>query len=88
VVLFWWSNSQNYLWYLIEVITQSNNDTTGSRLIKIMAFPHIWLAQNNITHYLTLEGMDAIEQVTLLADTKISSLVKPPDVVWLRVWCC
>jgi hypothetical protein len=42
----------------------------------------------NITHYLILEGMDAIGQVTLLADTKISSLVKPPDVVWLRVWCC
>jgi hypothetical protein len=57
-----------------------------------MMFPHIWLAQNNITdikrenitHYLILEGLDAIGQAALLADTEISSLVKPPDVVW----CC
>ena len=42
----------------------------------------------NITHYLILEGMDAIGQATLLADTMISSLVKPPDVIWLQVWCC
>jgi hypothetical protein len=54
-----------------------------------MTFPHIWLAQNNITdikrgniaHYLILEGLDAIGQATLLADTEISSLVKPPDVL-------
>jgi hypothetical protein len=32
--------------------------------------------------------MDAIGQGTLSVDRKISSLVKPPDVVWLRVWCC
>jgi hypothetical protein len=61
-----------------------------------MMFPHIWLAQNNITdikrgnitHYLILEWMDAIEKETLLDDTNISSLVKPLDVVWMRVWCC
>jgi hypothetical protein len=82
-------NSQNYLWYPIEMTSQSNNDTTRSRLIDNMTFPHIWLAQNNITdikrgnitHYLILEGMDAIGQETLLANTKILSLVKPPDVV-------
>jgi len=63
----------------------------GSRLINSMMFQHIWLAQNNIavikrgniTHYLILEGLDAIGQAALLANTKISSLVKPPDVVWL-----
>jgi hypothetical protein len=67
----------------------------GYRLIDIMTFPHIWLAQINITnikrgnttHYLILEGMDAIGQATLLDDTEISSLVKPPDVVWMWVWC-
>jgi hypothetical protein len=67
----------NYLWYLIEMTPQSNNDTTVSRLINIMVFTHIWLAQNNIidikrgkiTHYLILEGMDAIGQEALLADT-------------------
>jgi hypothetical protein len=56
-------------------------------------FSHIWLAQNNITdikrgnitHYLILEGMDAIGQEALSTDTDISSLVKPPDVVWMRV---
>jgi len=85
---FWWSNNQNYLWYLIEMITQSNNDTMGYRLINIITFLDIWLAQKNITHYLILEGMDCIGHVTLLADTMISSLLKPPDVVWLRVWCC
>jgi hypothetical protein len=66
-----------------------------SILTDIMTFSHIWLAQKkitnikrgNITHYLILEGMDAIGQATLLDDAKISSLVKPPDVVWLRVWC-
>jgi hypothetical protein len=68
VALFWWNNSRKYLWYLVELTPQSNNDTMGSRLINSMAFPHIWLAQNNITdikrenitHYLILEGMDAI----------------------------
>jgi hypothetical protein len=92
--LFWWSSSQNYLWYPIELTSQSNNDSTGSRLINNTTSPHIWLAQNNITHikrgnithYRILEGLDAIGQTTLLADMKISSLVKPPDVVWMRVW--
>ena len=68
----------------------------GSRLIDSMMSPHIWLAQNNITdnkrgnitHYLILEVMDAIGHVAVLDDTKISSLVKPLDVVWLQVWCC
>jgi hypothetical protein len=41
--LFWWDNSWNYLWYPIEMTPQSNNDTTGSRLINSMALPHIWL---------------------------------------------
>lgn len=93
VALLWWSNN---LWYPIELTSQSNNDTMGSRLIDNMTSPHIWLTQNNIknikrsniAHYLILEGLDAIGQVALLADTKISSLVKPPDVVWLHVWCC
>jgi len=57
-----------------------------------MAFPHIWLAQKNITdirkrnitHYLILEGLDAMGQAVLLNDMEISSLVKPPDVVWFR----
>jgi hypothetical protein len=61
-----------------------------------MTFPHIWLAQNNITdikrgnitHYLIFEGMDAIGHATLLANVKISFVVKPLDVVWLWVWCC
>jgi hypothetical protein len=47
--LFRWNNSQNYLWYSVEMTPQSNNDTTGSRLINNMALPHIWLAQENIT---------------------------------------
>jgi hypothetical protein len=41
------------------------------------------IKMGHISHYLILEGMDAIGQVTLLADTEISSLVKPVDVVWL-----
>jgi hypothetical protein len=75
--LFWSNNSQNYLWYPIELTSQSNNYTMGSRLINNMMFPHIWLAQKNITyiktgnitHYLILEGMDAIGHETLLVDT-------------------
>jgi hypothetical protein len=89
--LFWWNSSQNYLWYLLELTPQSNNDTTGYRIISNMMLPHIWFSQinitdikrGNITHYLILEGIDSIGCVTLLADTKISSLVNPPDVVWL-----
>jgi hypothetical protein len=94
--LFWWSISWNYLWYPIELTFQSNNDTTGSRIIDNMKFPHIWLApknitymkRGNITHYLILEGMDSIGKVTLLANMNISSLVKLLYVVWLQVWCC
>jgi hypothetical protein len=90
-VMFWWSSSQNYLWYPIELTSQSNNDTMWSRLIDIMVFPHIWLVENNITdikrgnitHYFMLEGMDSIGHATLLADAKISSLVKPPNVLWI-----
>jgi hypothetical protein len=89
--LFWWNNSRKYLWYPLDLTPQSNNDTTRSRRIHNMIFPHVWLAQNNITdikranitHYLILEGLDAIRQMALLADTEISSLVKPPNVVWL-----
>ena len=69
--LFWWNNSHKYLWYPVELTPQSNNYTTGSRLINKMMFPHIWLAQknityinrSNITHYLILEGMDAIDAI-------------------------
>ena len=46
--LFWWNNIWNYLWYLVEMTPQSNNDTMGSRLINNMELPHIWLAQQNI----------------------------------------
>jgi hypothetical protein len=42
--LFRWDSSWNYLWYPIEMIPQSNNDTTGLRPIDSMALPHIWLA--------------------------------------------
>jgi hypothetical protein len=74
---------------------QSNNDTMGSRLINNMMFPHIWLDQKHITDikrgnikkYLILEGMDAIGHTKLLANIDISSLVKPPEVVWLQMWC-
>ena len=50
VALFRWDNSWNYLLYPIEMTPQSNNDTTGSRLIDNMMLPHIWLAQENITY--------------------------------------
>ena len=93
--LFRWGSSWNYLWYLIEMTPKSNNDTTRSRLIEYMMFSHIWLDQKNITdikrgnitHYLILEGLDAIGQATLLVEIEITSLVNPPDVVWLQVWC-
>jgi hypothetical protein len=96
VTLFWWNNSRNYLWYPVEMTPESNNDTCGSRLINSMTFPHIWLAQNNITdikrgnitHYLILEGLNAIGQVALLADTEIPSLAEPPDVLRFWVRCC
>ena len=68
VTLFRWDSSWNYLWYSVEMTSQSNNDTTRSRLINSMALPHIWLAQEdiayiqwgNITQYLILEGLDAV----------------------------
>jgi len=58
----------NCLWYPVELFSQSKNDTTRSRFIHNMAFPHIWLTQKNITkfkwgnitHYLIFEGLDAI----------------------------
>jgi hypothetical protein len=48
-VVFRWNDSHNYLSYSIEMIPQRNNDIAGSRLIKNMALPHIWLSQENIT---------------------------------------
>jgi hypothetical protein len=92
---FWWNSSRNYLRYPVEMTPQSNNDTTRSRLINNMMFPHIWLAQKNITnikrgnitYYLILEGFDSIGQATLLVDMEVSSLVKPPNVVRLQVFC-
>jgi hypothetical protein len=47
--LFRWDSIQNHLWYPVEMTPQSNNDTTGLRLIDSMALTHIWLAQENIT---------------------------------------
>ena len=78
-----------YLWYSLDMTPQSNNDTTGSRLINNMTSPPIWLSKEdiidiqwgNITEYLILKGLDVIWKSTVLADTKISSLAKPPDVV-------
>jgi hypothetical protein len=43
MTLFRWNNSRNYLWYSVEMSPQSNNDTTGVRLIKNMALPHLLL---------------------------------------------
>jgi hypothetical protein len=68
VALFWWENSQNYLWYLVGMTLQSNNDTIGSRLINNMTLPHIWLSKKNITYiyslnitqYLIVEVLDSI----------------------------
>ena len=37
-------NIWDYLWYLVELISQSNNDTTGPRFINNMTLPHIWLS--------------------------------------------
>jgi hypothetical protein len=39
--LFRWDSSWNYLWYSVEMTPQSNNDTTGSRLIIAWRF-HIY----------------------------------------------
>jgi hypothetical protein len=40
---------------------------------------------NNITQYLTFEGIYAIGQEALLVDAKIASLVEPSNGVWLQV---
>jgi hypothetical protein len=37
--------------------------------------------------YLILEGLDVIGQLDLLADTKISTMAKPLNVVWMQIWC-
>jgi len=89
--LFYRDSSRNYLKYPIDMTPQSNNDTTGSRFINNMTSPHIWLAQENITEiqwgnitqYLILEWIDLVGHAILFFDGKISSLVKPPDVVWM-----
>jgi hypothetical protein len=44
--------------------------------------------RRNITQYLIFEGLDAIWQSTLLADAKITSLVKPSNGVGLWVRYC
>ena len=41
--------------------------------------------RRNITQYLIHEGLDVLEKVKLLADAEISSLVKPPDGVWVQM---
>jgi hypothetical protein len=41
-----------------------------------------------ITEYLILEGIDALGQETLLVDAEILTLARPPNVVWLGMWCC
>jgi hypothetical protein len=38
---------------------------------------------SEITQYLIFEGLDVIGQATLLDDSKIASLEKPTDGVWL-----
>jgi len=40
---------------------------------------------SNVTQYLIHEGFNVIGKVTLLADADISSLVEPPNGVWLQV---
>ena len=42
--------------------------------------------RSNITQYLICEGLDVVGKVALLADLETSSLVKPPDAIWMRVW--
>jgi len=59
----------------------------GSRLIHNMVLPKIWLFENNITNfigrnitqYLIFERLDVVGKMTLLADIKISSVVKLTD---------
>jgi hypothetical protein len=60
-----------------------------------MSLPKIWLSSKNIkkfkgrniTQYLIFERLDVVGKMTLLVDTKISSLAKPADGVGLQVWC-
>jgi hypothetical protein len=83
----------DYLGYPVQFPVQSNNNTTRPRLIYIMTFPQIRLAQNNmtnfkgrnITQYLIFEWLDVVRQETVLADTKIDSLTKPSDGVGLQM---
>ena len=42
--------------------------------------------RRNITQHLICEGLDVIGKASLLADSEISSLLKPLDVIQLRVW--
>ena len=44
-------------------------------------------SRGNITQYLICEGLDVVGKAALLANSEISSLVKPPDTVRLWVWC-
>ena len=86
--------SWDYLGYLVELDLQSNNDTTGPRLINNMVFPHIRLSEKkiknfkwgNITLYLIFEGLDVIGHATLLTDVNVSLFAQPTDGVWLEVW--
>jgi hypothetical protein len=43
---------------------------------------------SNITQYLIFEWFDAIQNATLLADVKITSLTEPSDGVGLWMWSC
>jgi hypothetical protein len=47
---------------------------------------HHKFKRSNIAQYLIFEGLDVIGQMAMLADTNISSLVKPIDGVGLQVW--
>jgi hypothetical protein len=49
VTLFRWDTSSELPLVSYRDDPQSNNDTTGLRLIDNMVLPHIWLAQENIT---------------------------------------
>jgi hypothetical protein len=39
------------LWYPVELISQSNNNTTRPRFINNKIFPHIWFSYKNITNF-------------------------------------
>jgi len=82
-----------FLRYLVELISQSNNDTMGPRFINNVMLPHIWFSWKkitkfnggNITQHLIFEWFDVLVQARLLVDVDISSLAKPTDGVWLRM---